>query len=90
MRDTKKKKDTVSTQINSLKGREANLQGNIDKLNTEIGTEEAIRDKYQLVKPGEKMVVIVDQDNKDDVANPQAPIVQKSSGFIGFFKNLFN
>jgi cell division protein FtsB len=89
MHDTKKKKDTVNTQIESLKDRQANLQANIDKLNTTIGTEEAIRDKYQLVKPGEKMVVIVDENNKEDVVS-NTVTKQNEGGFVGFIKNMFN
>lgn len=90
MHDTKKKKDTVATQIESLKNREANLQTNIDKLNTDIGTEAAIRDKYQLVRPGEKMVVIVDEDNKGNTAEQSASVKESDRGFVGFLKNLFN
>ncbi len=88
--ETKKKKNAIATQIDSLTERETNLQNNIDKLNSTIGTEEAIRDKYQMVKPGEKMVVIVDENKDIDIANPEINTKNNSKGFIGFLKNLFN
>lgn len=89
--ETKKKKDIVSTQIDSLTEREISLQSNIDKLNTDIGTEETIRDKYQMVKPGERMVVIVDDNKKEiDTENKEVVGKDKNKGFVGFFINLFN
>lgn len=88
--ETKKKKNAIATQIDSLTARETNLQNNIDKLNSTIGTEEAIRDKYQMVKPGEKMVVIVDENKDIDTANPEIKTKNESKDFIGFLKKLFN
>lgn len=84
--ETDDKKDLTLAQIQSLEKREASLKLNIDKLNTESGAEETLRDKYHLVKEGEKMVVIVDEgaSAKDAVATEE-----KKGGFVNFFKNLF-
>ncbi len=82
--DTSKKREIVSTQIDILRERESNLISDIAKLKTDIGTEEALREKYQLVKSGEKMVVIVDEKNVKSEEE-----VPRSSGFIEFFRNLF-
>lgn len=82
--ETSKKKDTVSTQIDTLRARESALEGDIAKLKTAEGTEEALRAKYQVVKTGEKMVVIVDEKSATTT-----PPEKSSSGFLNFFKNLF-
>ncbi len=63
-RETSKKKEQILSQIEDLREREDLLKKDIAKLNTEIGIEETIRDKYQVVKEGEKMVVIVDRNEQ--------------------------
>lgn len=85
-RETSKKREMALKQIESLTDRQKYLETNIQKLQTENGTEETIRDKYHLVKEGEKMVVIVDQEaNTANVITGEQP----KKGFINFFKNLF-
>lgn len=85
-RETSKKREMALKQIESLTSRQKYLENNIEKLQTENGTEETIRDKYHLVKEGEKMVVIVDQEA--NVANT-ITTEEPKKGFINFFKNLF-
>lgn len=86
VRETSKKKEFVTEQVNQLKEREEILNKNIEKLNTEQGIEEEIREKYQLVKKGEKMVVIVDSD--DTIKDVNISTKPKKS-FLIFLKNLF-
>lgn len=61
-RETSKKKELILFQIENLREKENKLNLDIEKLKTEEGIEETIRDKYQVVKEGEKMVVIVDDE----------------------------
>lgn len=84
-RDTAKKKILVLNEISALEKREQDLLSHIDKLKTEAGTEDAIREKYQVVKEGEKMLVIVDEDEK--VASNNT--ADSKYGFWNFLKNLF-
>ncbi len=86
-RETAKKKKFVEEQVDKLKDREAVLENNIVKLNTQEGIEEEIREKYQLVKKGEKMVVIVDREENTEDLNVNE--INKK-GFINFWKNMFN
>ena len=86
VRETNKRTTLVNIQISELNNREHMLSKDIDKLKTEIGVEATLRDKYQLVKNGEKMVVIVDQEAS---ASEAVPAVPKSNGFVEFFRNLF-
>ena len=56
------KKDTEArTALFELETRQKNLSEEIDKLHTDAGVEEALRDKYRAVKEGEGVVVIVDE-----------------------------
>lgn len=85
-RETSQKREMVLSQMNSITERQQIEEKNIAKLQTDSGIEETLRDKYHLVKEGEQMVVIVDQDA--DKLNKKE---EKSSklGIMHFFKNLF-
>ncbi len=84
--ETSHKKELILDQIDSLKKRESSLSSDITKLNTVEGKEEIIRDKYQVAKEGEKMVVIVDEDNKGSEVSQGERV---SHGFWNWVKNLF-
>lgn len=86
-RDTLKNKEIVSAKIESLKERENSLSENINKLETEEGIEETIREKYQVVKEGEKMVIIVPNEDQNKVA-----IFKKNEkhNLWNWIKSLFN
>lgn len=84
-RETTKKKELILDQIETLRNREKSLSLDIEKLKTEDGVEETIRDKYQVVKEGEKMVVIVEEGEK------KSPSATKEArhGFWGWVKGIF-
>ncbi len=84
-RETNKNKISELAKIDELRKREADLDKDISKLNTTQGIEESIRDKFQVVKPGEKMVIIVDEQEK----KPQDEET-KDHGFWGFIKRMFS
>ncbi len=64
-KESSRNKDLLLSQIEDLKIREFKLSNEISSLETEEGVERLIRDKYQVAKEGEKMVVIVgDEDLK--------------------------
>jgi len=54
----------TASALESLQTREEMLSSEIERLQTKEGTEEEIRAKYGLVKPGEEVIIIVD-DNKN-------------------------
>ncbi len=85
-RETAKKKDIELSKIENLRIREKTLTDDISRLKTEEGIEETIRDKYQVVKEGEKMVVIVDEETKE-----VTPPVEKNTGhgFIFWLEGIF-
>jgi len=84
-RETAQNKTDELNKIKDLQGRQQELSTDIAKLQTDEGKEEAIRDKFQVVKPGEKMVVIVD--NQDNT--PATSDGSTSHGFWSFIKRLF-
>lgn len=82
-RETAKKKNLILANIETLRQREDILNKDIEKLKTEEGVEEMIREKYQVVKEGEKMVVIVDESEK--VLDPNGEVVVDNS-LLGWVK----
>ncbi|MEI6191181.1 MAG: septum formation initiator family protein [bacterium] len=50
----------TATSFEGLQAREKMLSSGIDRLKTDSGIEQEIREKYGLVKPGEEVIVIVD------------------------------
>lgn len=85
-RQTTEKKNIILSNIETLRNREKTLSNDIEKLKTEEGVEETIRDKYQVVKEGEKMVVIVDEEQKEASALPK----EIKHGFVEWIKGIFN
>lgn len=59
-RDTEKNAVVVADKYDELKRRESELTGKIGSLETPLGIETEIREKFGLVKDGEEMIVIVD------------------------------
>ncbi len=83
--ETALNKEVVMNKINSLKNREDSLKKDISKMQTKEGIEEIIRDKYQVVKKGEKMVVVVDKEEPNTRNSSQ----NSSHSFWSWIKNLF-
>lgn len=86
-RETAKKKELKLAEIESLRNREESINNDIEKLKTEEGVEETIREKYQVVKEGEKMVVIVGKDQK--ITNQEIEVLNEHS-FWGWIKKMFS
>lgn len=86
VRDTSQKREMVLSQMDSILERQQMEEKNIAKLQTDSGIEETLRDKYHLVKEGEQMVVIVDQ-NVDKLKQEKEEL--SNQGVIQFFKNIF-
>lgn len=72
-------RNASETKLQALKDREASLKEEINRLENNEGMEWEIRDKFNVTKPGENVVIIV----PDDEATSTPP--QK-----GFFSRLFS
>jgi len=84
-KETSSIKEMTLDEINILKEKESYLSGEILKLETDEGKEEIIRDKYPVVKEGEKMVIIVDEEMK----NGSLLDGESSHGFWNWFEGIF-
>lgn len=79
--------DRVEQELYIARSRERELGQSIERIKTPDGVENEIRQKFSVVKPGEEIVLIVDESkNKTDSDN-------NSTSFIGkvgrWFANLF-
>jgi cell division protein FtsB len=83
-RITNRNKDMVLNQLDSLKNQSSLLETEIGKLKTNDGIEEKIREKFRVVKEGEQLVVIVD----DQKISENIP-TQKTGSLWSLLKNLF-
>lgn len=86
-RETNYKKNLVLDQIEGLKKRESALSLDLSKIQTDEGKEEIIREKYQVAKEGEKMVIIVDESSKNDSSLDKEG--KTEHGFFEWFKSVF-
>lgn len=86
-----KEKNTVMNEAQALQAKAESLRTDIESLSTERGIEQAIRDKFRVVKEGESIVVIPDQNSASSrKANEQYIEEQQySSGFKQFLKEWF-
>lgn len=85
LQETYKNKELEQQKIFDLQQRKEKLSKDIEKLNTEKGKEEAIRENFGMVKEGEQVIIII-----DDKDTKQIEKIQKNGGLINFFKNLFS
>jgi len=87
-RETDKNLGTALSELDSLKSKQASLQSSLDTLSTPAGVDDAIREKYRVVKGGEGLVVIVNDQNKNGTAAAaNAPAAEH--GFWNFIKSMF-
>lgn len=84
--EVKKNKDMLLRERASLEEHQQQLEANLARLKTDQGVEEAIREKFPVVKEGEGMVVIVDQ--APVVSDEKVPSTTEK--FVSFMKRLFN
>lgn len=82
--ESAKNRQEAQDKINELQKEQAQLSSNINNLNTDQGKEEAIRDEFGLAKPGEEMMVVVNDPN-----TPAPPPQPAPNAFFAFFENLF-
>lgn len=68
--------------FDGLHAREKMLSSEIERLKTENGTEAEIREKYGLVKPGEEVIVVTDNDTATDSTTTSAD--------TGFWQGILN
>lgn len=80
-------RDMATRSLHDLESRTAELQTSLVNMKSERGTEEAIRQKYTVGRPGEEVVVVVDDEakkGKNSGANEKKSIWHE---ILSFFNN---
>lgn len=75
-------KSEALEQLKELEERKKELEQELIKLKTERGLEEEIRTKFQVSKPGEETVILVDPKKEESEDN-------KGGGLWGWIKGIF-
>ncbi len=78
--------DRTETEFLALKAREKSLNQKIVDLNTDLGKEVEIRERFGVVREGERLIVLVDDTsgNKDTFQTPRESWWDKLVGFFRF------
>jgi hypothetical protein len=86
--DAAKARRVSEAQATALKQKEEDLSMKLAALNTIEGQEAALREQFPVVKPGERVVVITDE-NAPITASAFAATEAPSKGFWNFLKGIF-
>ena len=84
-RDTRENFRAALMELENAKNRESVLKNQLEKLNTESGVEKEIRDRFNVVKEGENVAIIVEP-QKEDLKNKNE---DERSGFWSWIKDIF-
>lgn len=81
------KREELAHELNTLESRAAALESEVSRLKSDRGIEEEIRDRYEVSKQGEKIVIIL---GENDATTSTAPSKSESEetprGLFGWFK----
>ena len=70
-RESRALRDEAEAQVTELRRRESDMRGDIERLKTSRGVEETLRKQYDLAKPGEGLIIIVEpQESPLPAQNP--------------------
>ena len=76
----------IETKKADLQQRYNDLSGKVDDLKTDQGLEKEIRSKFDVVKPGENVIVVVDKDVPAPIPQETSVIKKIWNGVVGVFK----
>jgi cell division protein FtsB len=81
------KLDERVAELDALKQRALLLEGKVDHLRNERGIEEELRNRFDVVKEGEQVVIILDEEWENNAAVPSSNAIPASE-HEGFFARL--
>jgi len=81
--ETRKNKNIVKAEFENLINQEGKLKSETERIQSEEGIEENLREKFRVAKEGEGLIIIVDEEGKEGVK------YEEKKSFLHFFKNLF-
>ncbi|MFC1756609.1 hypothetical protein ACFLZC_00405 [Patescibacteria group bacterium] len=74
--------DLVKEEIKDMEGRKNDLGANIGKLRTDEGIEKELRKKFQVKKPGEDYVIIIDKNEEEEGKDLSSEVLAKEESFF--------
>ncbi len=80
----KEKTRQVENELRELENQEEGLKNSLNDMNSDFGMEKSLREKFGIIKAGEKSVIIVDSDEEKF-----KEIKEEDTGFFGFLKRIF-
>lgn len=79
----------IKESLAASEGRQSELDSEIKRLQSESGAEEEIRKKFNVGKPGEKILMIVDKEAKDDTMKQKKKPDNFFFKILSAIKNIF-
>lgn len=83
------KSEETEKELTELKKRKAELEKDVERLQTESGVEEEVRQKLDVQKPGEKVAVIIEKNQENDKMNSEEGRGNFFSKFWQWVKGIF-
>ena len=80
----KQKTRQVESELEKLENQEKGLTQSINDMNTPFGVEKSLREKFGIIKEGEKAIIIIEEEPEQ---SEQAE--EENKGFWGFLRNIF-
>ena len=84
--NSREEMDLVEVKKAQLQGRYDDLSGKVGELNTNEGMEREIRSKFDVVKPGETVIMVVDKEIPAPIEQEPSIIKKLWNGVVGVFK----
>ncbi len=86
-REMAAKLDERIEELDALKQRAALLESKVEHLRDERGIEEELRNRFDVVKEGEQVVIILDEEHEEEGVVPSTnPVLEDSGGFFAKFR----
>jgi cell division protein FtsB len=83
----KKISEQVVRELEELDARKAKLEAQVQYLKTDIGREDELREKFNVKRPGERVLVIVDEEREvePEIIHEQGVFLELWQSFKGLF-----
>lgn len=78
-------RNQFQNELDALNQKQNELSGKIENLSTDRGLEAEVRNRYRVIRPGEQLVIVVDDASKNTQGTPEKPSVWvRVREFLGF------
>ncbi|MDD5032515.1 MAG: hypothetical protein PHC85_00110 [Candidatus Pacebacteria bacterium] len=81
--------DEISREIEELQKKKENMSAAINRMESGVGIEEELREKFQVKKPEEEYVVIIDGNNQQGIQMEENGEVSEEKSFWSVFLDFF-